>query len=97
MPKEMKSLTINVATVNPKEILSRACSISFVCFSSHVDQSEYGVLLAFCCNRPILLFNERDCLRRRAKSFVVKEGVLFYRGDKEGGDFHVIKKIIFEL
>ena len=59
MPKEMKSLTINVATVNPKEILSRACSISFVCFSSHMDQSEYGVLLAFCCNRPILLFNER--------------------------------------
>ncbi|KAL5518218.1 hypothetical protein EMCRGX_G003909 [Ephydatia muelleri] len=57
-----------------------------------MDQTEYGVLLAFCCNRiypPLYNKNERDCLRKRAKSFVVKEGVLFYR-DKEGGDFQVV-------
>ena len=53
-----------------------------------MDQTEYGVLLAFCCNRiypPYYNKNERDCFRRSTKSFVVKEGVLFYR-DKEGGE-----------
>ena len=57
-----------------------------------MDQFEYDILPAFCCNRtypPLYNKNERDCLRRRAKSFVVEEGVLFYR-DKEGGEFQVI-------
>ena len=102
-PKEILSLPINVATVYPKEILSpgntvarkycRAHALSFAhVFRGDMDQTEYGVLLAFCCNRiypPLYNKNERDCLQRRAKSFVVKEGVLFYR-DKEGGDFQVI-------
>ena len=40
-----------------------------------MDQTEYGVLLAFCCNRiypPLYNKNERDCLRRvlsRRKEF----------------------------
>ena len=47
-----------------------------------MDQFEYDILHLY--NK-----NERYCLRRRAKSFVVKEGVLFY-GDKEGLECQVI-------
>ena len=89
----LMSLTINVATVYPKKILSLRNTVARMLCHSHMrwhDQTEYGV--AFCYNRiypPLYNKNERDCLRRRAKSFVVKEGVLFYR-DNEGGDFQVI-------
>ena len=60
-------------------------------FRGDMDQSEYDVLLPFCCNRtypPLYNKNERDCLRRRAKSLVGMEGVLFYR-DKAGGEIQV--------
>ena len=57
-PKEIMSLTINVATVNPKEILSpgntvaRMLCIIRMFFESHGSRRTG-------CNRPILLFIKR--------------------------------------
>eukprot|EP00731_Ephydatia_muelleri_P008396 Em0004g734a len=91
------------ATVFPKEILSlpgnsvahAQCSIDSSWFSLlSMEQSEYDTLLAFCCDckyPPECSKNEKDCIRRRAKNFIVKEGLLFYR-DKHNKEYRVVTK-----
>ncbi|KAL5503548.1 hypothetical protein EMCRGX_G010513 [Ephydatia muelleri] len=59
-----------------------------------MEQSEYDTLLAFCCDckyPPECSKNEKDCIRRRAKNFLVKEGLLFYR-DKHNKEYRVVTK-----
>eukprot|EP00731_Ephydatia_muelleri_P008402 Em0004g740a len=59
-----------------------------------MEQSEYDTLLAFCCDckyPPECSKNEKDCIRRRAKNFIVKEGLLFYR-DKHNKEYRVVTK-----
>ena len=56
-----------------------------------MEQSEYDTLLAFFCDckyPPECSKNEKDCIRRRAKNFIVKEGLLFYR-DKHNKEYRV--------
>ena len=86
-PKEIMSLSIIEATVFPKEIMSLpgnsvaharcTCSIDTSWLSlQRMEQREYDMLLAFCCdckNPPECSKNEKDCIRRRAKNFIVKE------------------------
>eukprot|EP00731_Ephydatia_muelleri_P005433 Em0002g1609a len=59
-----------------------------------MEQSEYDTLLAFCCDckyPPECSKNEKDYIRRRAKNFIVKEGLLFYR-DKHNKEYRVVTK-----
>eukprot|EP00731_Ephydatia_muelleri_P022827 Em0015g410a len=59
-----------------------------------MEQSEYDTLLAFFCDckyPPECSKNEKDCIRRRAKNFIVKEGLLFYR-DKHNKEYRVVTK-----
>eukprot|EP00731_Ephydatia_muelleri_P031300 Em0022g814a len=59
-----------------------------------MEQSEYDTLLAFCCDckyPPECSKNEKDCIRRRAKNFIVKEGLLFHR-DKHNKEYRVVTK-----
>ena len=84
------SLTINVATVYPKEILSPWNSVArmlvIICtrFSRwHHESAQIGRIASILLKQNLSCFLfARDCLRRRATSFVVKEGLLFYN-DKE--------------
>ncbi|KAL5471089.1 hypothetical protein EMCRGX_G029165 [Ephydatia muelleri] len=57
-----------------------------------MEQREYDMLLAFCCDckyPPECSKNEKDCIRRKAKNFIVKEGLLFYR-DKDNKEYRVV-------
>eukprot|EP00731_Ephydatia_muelleri_P018169 Em0011g209a len=59
-----------------------------------MEQSEYDTLLAFCCDckyPPECSKNEKDCIRRRAKNFIVKEGLFFYR-DQHNKEYRVVTK-----
>ncbi|KAL5509510.1 hypothetical protein EMCRGX_G004899 [Ephydatia muelleri] len=71
------------------------CSVDSSWFSLlSMEQSEYDTLLAFCCDckyPPECSKNEKDCIRRRAKNFIVKEGLLFYR-DKHNKEYRVVTK-----
>ena len=56
-----------------------------------MEQCEYDTLLAFCCDSkypPECSKNEKDCIRRSPKNFIVKEGLLFYR-DKHNKEYRV--------
>ena len=68
------------------------CSIDSSWFSLlSMEQSEYDTLLAFCCDckyPPECSKNEKDCIRRIAKTFIVKDGLLFYR-DKHNKEYRV--------
>ena len=100
--KEIMSLSIIEATVFPKETMSLpgncvaharcTCSIDTSWLSlQRMEQREYDMLLAFCCDckyPPECSKNEKDCIRRRAKNFIVNEGLLFYR-DKDNKEYRV--------
>ena len=68
----------------------RACSI-FDRFFVILEQSEYDTLLAFFCDckyPPECSKNEKDCIQRSTKNFIMKEGLLFYR-DKHK-EYHIV-------
>ncbi|KAL5481656.1 hypothetical protein EMCRGX_G021861 [Ephydatia muelleri] len=53
-----------------------------------MEQSEYDTLLAFCCDckyPPECSKNEKDCIRKREKNFIVKE-------DKHNKEYRVVTK-----
>ena len=53
-----------------------------------MDQSEYDILLAFCCNRT---YNKNERLfSEESKEFCREGRSSFFYCDKEGGEFQVI-------
>ena len=93
LSQEILSLGNSVAaTIFPKEIMSLpgnsvaharcTCSIDTSWLSlQRMEQREYDVLLAFCCDckyPPECSKNEKDCIRRRAKNFIVKVGTWIF-------------------
>ena len=58
-----------------------------------MDQVEYDVLLGYLVTSRFPdghTKNQKDVLRRKAKSFLVRDGLLYHRDKKRGVDLQVI-------
>ena len=57
-----------------------------------MDQEKYDVLFTYLTRKKLpekLKKNERDTLKRKCKSFVVKDGLLYHRDQKANVDQQV--------
>lgn len=65
--------------------------------SKKMEQVQYDKIVSYLRtgNFPSSMTkNEKDSLRRKAKNFVVKDGLLFYRDQKKAADLLVLKHAV---
>ena len=66
--------------------------------SNKMEQVQYDGIVSYLRTGSFpssMTKNEKDSLRRKAKNFLVKDGLLFYRDKKKAADLQVLNRASF--